>query len=64
LLIDGVTYPANINTNVGTIEIFEGNSWQGKEQTNKMDSDEMLTGFLKNKYDDFKTSEKKLEGFE
>ena len=62
--IDGVTYPANINTNVGTIEVFEGNSWQGKEQTNKMDSDEMLTGFLKNKYDDFKTSEKKLEGFE
>jgi hypothetical protein len=62
--IDGVTYPANINTNIGTIEIFEGNSWQGKEQTNKMDSDEMLTGFLKNKYDDFKTSEKKLEGFE
>ena len=62
--IDGVTYPANINTNIGKIEIFEGNSWQGKEQTNKMDSDEMLTGFLKNKYDDFKTSEKKLEGFE
>ena len=62
--VDGITYPANINTNVGSIEIFEGSSWQGKEQTSKMDSDKMLTGFLKNKYDDFKTSEKKLGGFE
>jgi len=62
--VDGITYPANINTNVGSIEIFEGNSWQGKEQTSKMDSDKMLTGFLKNKYDGFKTSEKKLGGFE
>jgi len=29
-----------------------------------MNSDEMLTGFLKNKYDDFKTTEKNLDGFE
>ena len=61
---DGNTYPANINTNVGKLEVFEGDSWQGKEQTEKMNSDEMLTGFLKNKYDDFKTTEKNLDGFE
>jgi replicative DNA helicase len=61
---DGTTYPANINTNVGKLEVFEGDSWQGKEQTDKMNSDEMLTGFLKNKYDDFKTTEKNLDGFE
>ena len=61
---DGNTYPANINTNVGKLEVFEGDSWQGKEQTQKMNSDEMLTGFLKNKYDDFKTTEKNLDGFE
>ncbi len=58
---DGNTYPANINTNVGKLEVFEGDSWQGKEQTEKMNSDEMLTGFLKNKYDDFKTTEKNLD---
>ena len=60
--IDGVTYPATINTNIGQIQVFEGSSQFGKEAQNKMDnSQEFLRKELANKYKDM---EKKVEGFE
>ena len=60
--IDGMTYPATINTNIGQVQIFEGNSQFGKETQNKMNnSEEFLRKQLKNKYDDM---EKKVDGFE
>ena len=60
--IDGMTYPATINTNIGQVQIFEGNSRFGKETQSKMNnSEEFLRKQLKNKYDDM---EKKVDGFE
>ena len=60
--IDGVTYPATINTNVGQIQVFEGSSQFGKDTQNKMNnSEEFLRKQLKNKYEDM---EKKVDGFE
>jgi len=60
--IDGVTYPATINTNIGQVKIYEGSSQFGKEAQNKMDnSQEFLRKELANKYKDM---EKKVEGFE
>jgi len=60
--IDGMTYPATINTNIGQVQIFEGNSQFGKETQNKMNnSEEFLRKQLKNKYEDM---EKKVDGFE
>jgi len=60
--IDGMTYPATINTNIGQVQIFEGNSQFGKETQSKMNnSEEFLRKQLKNKYDDM---EKKVDGFE
>ena len=60
--IDGVTYPATINTNVGQVQIFEGSSQFGKEAQNKMNnSEEFLRKELANKYKDFG---KNVEGFE
>ena len=60
--IDGVTYPATINTNIGQVQIFEGNTQFGKDAQNKMNnSEEFLRKELANKYKDF---EKKVDGFE
>jgi archaellum biogenesis ATPase FlaH len=60
--IDGVTYPATINTNVGQIQVFEGSSQFGKDTQNKMNnSEEFLRKELANKYKDM---ENKVEGFE
>ncbi len=60
--IDGVTYPATINTNIGQVQIFEGNTQFGKDAQSKMNnSEEFLRKELANKYKDF---EKKVDGFE
>ena len=60
--IDGVTYPATINTNIGQVQIFEGSSQFGKDAQSKMNnSQEFLRKELANKYKDM---EKKVEGFE
>ena len=60
--IDGVTYPATINTNVGQIQVFEGSSQFGKDTQSKMNnSEEFLRKELANKYKDM---EKNVEGFE
>ena len=60
--IDGVTYPATINTNIGQVQIFEGSSQFGKNVQSKMNnSEEFLRKELANKYKDM---ENKVEGFE
>ena len=60
--IDGVTYPATINTNIGQVQIFEGSSQFGKDAQSKMvNSQEFLRKELANKYADM---EKKVDGFE
>ena len=60
--IDGVTYPATINTNIGQVQIFEGSSQFGKDAQSKMNnSEEFLRKELANKYNDFS---KNVEGFE
>ena len=60
--VDGFTYPMNMNTNIGQIEIFESTTMKGKEQQGKMDnSEEYLRKTLANKYKDMN---KPVEGFE
>ena len=60
--IDGITYPATINTNIGQVQIFEGSSQFGKEAQSKMNnSEEFLRQELKNKYNDMS---KNVDGFE
>ena len=60
--IDGVTYPATINTNIGQVQIFEGSSQFGKDAQSKMNnSQEFLRKELANKYNDM---EKNVDGFE
>ena len=60
--IDGVTYPATINTNIGQVQIFEGSSQFGKDAQSKMDnSQEFLRKELANKYNEM---EKNIDGFE
>jgi len=60
--IDGVTYPATINTNIGQVQIFEGSSQFGKNAQSKMNnSEEFLRKELANKYNNM---EKKVDGFE
>ena len=60
--IDGVTYPATINTNIGQIQVFEGSSQFGKDTQSKMNnSEEFLRKELKNKFTDM---EKNIDGFE
>ena len=60
--IDGVTYPATINTNIGQVQIFEGSSQFGKNAQNKMNnSEEFLRKELKNKFSDM---QKNIDGFE
>ncbi len=56
--VDGITFPANINTNTGLIEVHEASTVGGKQVQGKMDnSEEYLRKTLSQKYKD-------LAGFE
>ena len=56
--IDGITFPANINTNTGLIQVHEASTVGGKSAQGKMDnSEEYLRKTLSQKYKD-------MEGFE
>ena len=56
--IDGITFPANINTNTGMIQVYEASTQSGKVAQSKMDnSEEYLRKTLSQKYKDY-------EGFE
>ena len=56
--IDGITFPASINTNTGKIEVYESSTQGGKVVQGKMDnSEEYLRKTLSQKYKD-------MEGFE
>ena len=56
--IDGITFPASINTNTGKIEVYEASTQGGKMVQGKMDnSEEYLRKTLSKKYKDY-------EGFE
>jgi len=60
--IDGITYPATINTNTGSILVYESSTQGGKEVQGKMDnSEEYLRKQLSNKFNDMNKS---VEGFE
>ena len=57
---DGMTFPANINTNIGMMEVYESNTKSGKDAQGKMDNQsEFLRKQLSNKYNDLNT-----DGFE
>jgi hypothetical protein len=57
---DGLTFPANINTNTGNIQIFESSSMGGKKVQGKMDNaSEFYRKTLSNRKKDFDG-----EGFE
>ncbi|MBT4207206.1 hypothetical protein HOE22_02555 [Candidatus Woesearchaeota archaeon] len=59
--VDGITFPASINTNNGSIKIFEANTQDGQTTQKKMDnSEEYLRKQLANKYN----SDKDMGGFE
>ena len=59
---DGVTYPSQINTNIGKIEVFESTSSGGVDAQGKMDnSQEFMRKTLAEKK---KIFEKDLDGFE
>ena len=59
---DGVTYPSQINTNQGKIEVFESTSSGGIDSQGKMDnSQEFMRKTLAEKK---KIFEKDLDGFE
>ena len=60
--IDGVTFPASMNTNIGKIDIYESSTQSGQEVQGKMDnSQEYLRKQLSQKHKQF---EKDVEGFE
>ena len=60
--IDGVTFPASMNTNIGKIQIYESSTQSGREVQGKMDnSQEYLRKQLSQKHQQF---EKDMEGFE
>jgi replicative DNA helicase len=51
--IDGITFPASINTNTGKIDVYEASTQAGKKTQSKMDnSDEYLRKTLSQKYKD------------
>jgi hypothetical protein len=51
---DGITFPATINTNTGTIEIYDTNTHGGKETQGKMNNaDEYIRKTLAQKKKDF-----------
>ena len=50
---DGLTYPAKVNTNIGDIKIYEGDTIDGKEQQHKINNrDNVARKMLKNSYED------------
>ncbi len=50
---DGITYPAKVNTNTGHVEIYEGNTVDGKETQDKINNRDNLTRkMLATKYED------------
>ena len=56
--IDGITFPASINTNTGLIQVHDASTVGGKQVQGKMNnSDEYLRKTLSQKYKD-------MEGFE
>ena len=60
--IDGVTFPASMNTNIGKIQIYESSTQSGREVQSKMNnSEEYLRKQLSEKHQQF---EKDMEGFE
>ena len=60
--IDGVTFPASMNTNIGKIQIYESSTQSGKEVQSKMNnSEEYLRKQLSSKHEEF---QKDMEGFE
>jgi len=53
--VDGITFPANINTNTGKIDVYESSTVEGKGAQAKMDnSEEYLRKTLSQKYKDLK----------
>ena len=55
---DGLTFPAKVNTNTGYVEIFEGNTVEGKEQQKKINNRDNLTRkLLSTKYEDMMEEE-------
>jgi hypothetical protein len=53
--VDGITFPASINTNTGKIDVFESSTVGGKDAQAKMDnSEEYLRKTLSQKYKDLK----------
>ncbi len=51
--VDGITFPANINTNTGLIQVHEASTVSGKVAQGKMDnSEEYLRKTLSQKYND------------
>ena len=60
--IDGITYPATMNTNIGKIDIHRPSSLSGQETSRKMmNSEEFLKQTLRGKYKDYKNAEKSSE---
>jgi predicted transcriptional regulator len=50
---DGLTYPAKVNTNIGDIKIYEGDTVDGKQQQHKINNrDNIARKMLKNSYED------------
>ena len=48
-----MTYPAKVNTNTGTVEIYESSSVGGKEMQSKINNREnIMKKMLSNKYND------------
>jgi len=61
--IDGITFPATINTNTGHIQIFDRQTQQGKDVQGKMNNhEEFLRKSLGQKYKDYKDNN--LKGFD
>ena len=57
--VDGITYPATMNTNIGKIDIHRPSSLSGQETSRKMmNSEEFLKQTLRGKYKDYKNAEK------
>tara|TARA_Y100000593_G_scaffold77809_1_gene144187 strand:+ start:1341 stop:2702 length:1362 start_codon:yes stop_codon:yes gene_type:complete len=55
---DGLTYPAKVNTNNGTVEIFESTTVDGKETQNKIDNRDNLTKkLLASKFEDLMSTD-------
>jgi replicative DNA helicase len=60
--IDGITFPASMNTNIGKIQIYESTTQSGREVQSKMNnSEEYLRKQLSQKHEEF---QKDMEGFE